>query len=204
MAKCKITWISSLTELSLQFADAVLHCGGRDFQCHKAILAARSQVFEAMFKYDMEEKKSSRVEVKDCEPEVTSWQLPPWSWSTAVPWSTLWCSGDGGDVAVHLHWENTSLLGNNGQRPVSSRWQVRTIFFNFLETHPNASLTTNHRYALERLKVMCEEALCTGLTIDNVSDVLILADLHSAEQLKAQVSFDVRWLSSSSWPSCRR
>ena len=45
----------------------------------------------------------------------------------------------------------------------------------------------NQRYALERLKVMCEEALCTGLTIDNVSDVLILADLHSAEQLKAQV-----------------
>ena len=133
MAKCKITWICSLTELSLQFADAVLHCGGRDFQCHKAILAARSQVFEAMFKYDMEEKKSSRVEVKDCEPEVTSWQLPPWSWSTAAPWSTLWCSGDGGDVAVHLHWENTSLLGNNGQRPVSSRWQVRTIFFNFFE-----------------------------------------------------------------------
>ena len=71
MAKCIITWICSLTELSLQFADAVLHCGGRDFQCHKAILAARSQVFEAMFKYDMEEKKSSRVEVKDCEPEVT-------------------------------------------------------------------------------------------------------------------------------------
>ena len=44
--------------------------------------------------------------------------------------------------------------------------------------------------------MMCEEALCTGLTIDNVSDVLILADLHSAEQLKAQVSFDVRRLSS--------
>ena len=49
---------------------------------------------------------------------------------------------------------------------------------------------------MERLKVMCEEALCTGLTIDNVSDVLILADLHSAEQLKAQVSFDVRRMSS--------
>ena len=49
----------------------------------------------------------------------------------------------------------------------------------------------NCRYALERLKVMCEEALCTGLTIDNVSDVLILADLHSAEQLKAQVERDL-------------
>ena len=34
---------------------------------------------------------------------------------------------------------------------------------------------------------MCEEALCNGLTVENVCDVLILADLHSAEQLKAQV-----------------
>jgi hypothetical protein len=37
------------------------------------------------------------------------------------------------------------------------------------------------------VQVMCEEALCNGLTVENVSDVLILADLHSAEQLKAQV-----------------
>lgn len=32
---------------------------------------------------------------------------------------------------------------------------------------------------------MCEEALCTNLTIDNVADILVLADLHSADQLKA-------------------
>lgn len=31
---------------------------------------------------------------------------------------------------------------------------------------------------------MCEEALCSSLNIDNVSDILALADLHSAEQLK--------------------
>ena len=49
---------------------------------------------------------------------------------------------------------------------------------------------------MERLKVMCEEALCTGLTIDNVSDVLILADLHSAEQLKAQVQREITVLTS--------
>ena len=40
------------------------------------------------------------------------------------------------------------------------------------------------QYALERLKVMCEEALCTSLTVDNVCEILVLADLHSAEQLK--------------------
>ena len=40
---------------------------------------------------------------------------------------------------------------------------------------------------LGTVQVMCEEALCNGLTVENVCDVLILADLHSAEQLKAQV-----------------
>lgn len=33
---------------------------------------------------------------------------------------------------------------------------------------------------------MCEEALCSNLSVENVADILILADLHSAEQLKAQ------------------
>jgi len=47
-------------------------------------------------------------------------------------------------------------------------------------------LAAADKYALDRLKVMCEEALCNSLTVENVSEVLILADLHSAEQLKAQ------------------
>ncbi|XP_036109481.1 speckle-type POZ protein-like isoform X3 [Molossus molossus] len=47
-------------------------------------------------------------------------------------------------------------------------------------------LAAADKYALERLKVMCEEALCSNLTVENVADTLVLADLHSAEQLKAQ------------------
>ena len=31
---------------------------------------------------------------------------------------------------------------------------------------------------------MCEEALCSNLTVENAADTLILADLHSAEHLK--------------------
>ncbi|KAK2108993.1 hypothetical protein P7K49_014158 [Saguinus oedipus] len=46
--------------------------------------------------------------------------------------------------------------------------------------------TLEKSYALERLKVMCEEALCSNLSVENVADTLVLADLHSAEQLKAQ------------------
>lgn len=41
------------------------------------------------------------------------------------------------------------------------------------------------QYDLERLKVMCEEALCSNLSVETAAEVLILADMHSANQLKA-------------------
>ena len=44
--------------------------------------------------------------------------------------------------------------------------------------------TLPFQYQLERLKLMCEEALCSNLTVENAADTLILADLHSAEHLK--------------------
>ncbi|NXG52197.1 SPOPL protein, partial [Psilopogon haemacephalus] len=55
-----------------------------------------------------------------------------------------------------------------------------------LESMADNLLAAADKYALERLKVMCEEALCSNLSVENVADILILADLHSAEQLKAQ------------------
>jgi len=131
--------LGSLFENS-QFADVVLCCGGREFNCHKAILAARSQVFQAMFEHDMEEKKNSRVEVKDVEADVMA------------------------EMLRFIYMGRTTCL----------------------ETMADSLLAAADKYALDRLKVMCEEALCNGLTVENVSEVLILADLHSAEQLKAQ------------------
>ena len=35
---------------------------------------------------------------------------------------------------------------------------------------------------------MCEEDLCHSLSIESVSEVLVLADLHNAEQLKQQAN----------------
>ena len=40
------------------------------------------------------------------------------------------------------------------------------------------------QYALDRLKVMCEEALCNELSVENAAETLILADMHNAQQLK--------------------
>ena len=43
---------------------------------------------------------------------------------------------------------------------------------------------------------MCEEALASNLNIDNVCDVLILADLHNAQQLKSvAIDFTNRYVS---------
>ncbi|VDM69700.1 unnamed protein product, partial [Strongylus vulgaris] len=40
------------------------------------------------------------------------------------------------------------------------------------------------KYHLDRLKVMCEQALCAALTAENACVTLVLADLYSAEQLR--------------------
>ncbi|XP_051012897.1 speckle-type POZ protein-like [Acomys russatus] len=47
-------------------------------------------------------------------------------------------------------------------------------------------LAAADRYGLEQLKVMCEDALCRHLSVENAAHTLFLADLHSAQQLKME------------------
>jgi len=125
---------------SQRFSDVTLAVAGTEFEAHKAVLAARSPVFAAMFEHEMEERKKNRVEITDVDVEVL-------------------------------------------------REMLRFIYTGksiSLDKMADDLLAAADKYALERLKVMCEESLCTGLQIETASDVLILADLHSADQLKAQ------------------
>lgn len=46
-------------------------------------------------------------------------------------------------------------------------------------------------YELNRLKAMCEEALCSDLSVGNVVDMLIFANDHKTEQLKAET---IAWI----------
>ena len=52
------------------FSDFTLVVGDRQFHVHKAVLAARSAVFNAMFEHEMRERSSNRVEVPDVDPDV--------------------------------------------------------------------------------------------------------------------------------------
>ncbi|CAN7994126.1 unnamed protein product, partial [Ixodes hexagonus] len=55
---------------SQKFSDVILSASGKEFYAHKAILAARSPVFAAMFEHTMDEKQKNRVEVMDMNDEV--------------------------------------------------------------------------------------------------------------------------------------
>nr|CAD7444393.1 unnamed protein product [Timema bartmani] len=138
--ECRLSDDLGLLFENQKFSDVSLFVSGREFQAHKAILAARSPVFAAMFEHEMEERKQNRVDIKDVEIEV---------------------------MREMLRFIYTGKATN-------------------LEKMADDLLAAADKYALERLKVMCEEALCTNLSIDNAADTLILADLHSADQLKAQ------------------
>ncbi|XP_035307525.1 speckle-type POZ protein-like [Cricetulus griseus] len=131
--------LGQLWENSL-FTDCCLVVAGQEFQAHKAILAARSPVFRAMFEHDMEEKRKNRVEIQDLEPQVFKAMM---------------------DFIY------------TGKAPD-------------LHNMADAVLAAADKYCLERLKVMCEDALCRDLCVENAAHTLILADLHSAGQLKTK------------------
>ena len=138
----RCTLVDDLGELweNSSFTDCCLVVDGQEFRAHKAILAARSPVFRAMFEHDMEESRKNRIEIHDLEPEVFK-----------------------------------AMMGfiYTGKEPD-------------LHNMADAVLAAADRYGLERLKVMCERALCRDLSVENAAHTLFLADLHSAVQLKTQ------------------
>lgn len=126
---------------SEEFSDVSIIVGCREFKAHKAILAARSPVFLAMFKHDMKERHENIVEIRDIDERVM-------------------------------------------------REMLRFIYAERVERiqeFANDLLAAAEKYSLEGLKIMCEEALCGKLTINNAADVLALADMYNADCLKTQV-----------------
>lgn len=53
-----------------------------------------------------------------------------------------------------------------------------------IQTHAYDLLAVADKYAIEGLKTMCGKYLPKNLSIDNVVNILALADLHSATQLR--------------------
>ncbi|CAF1549568.1 unnamed protein product, partial [Rotaria magnacalcarata] len=52
------------------YSDVTLVCGHKEFPVHKAILSARSKVFQAMFEHKMLENERARVEIEDIDGDI--------------------------------------------------------------------------------------------------------------------------------------
>lgn len=53
-----------------KFSDIILKAKDKQFSAHKAVLASRCKVFDAMFQHDMKEAQTGVVEIVDIEPVV--------------------------------------------------------------------------------------------------------------------------------------
>ncbi|EPQ08953.1 Speckle-type POZ protein [Myotis brandtii] len=159
-----------------RFTDCCLCVAGQEFQAHKAILAARSPVFSAMFEHEMEESKKNRVEINDVEPEVFK-EMMCFIYTGKAP--NLDKMADDLLAAADKVYCRTGVVG------------LRYMMVQLQEQSAQSYSCSDSsacvlQYALERLKVMCEDALCSNLSVENAAEILILADLHSADQLKTQ------------------
>ncbi|XP_037708120.1 protein roadkill-like, partial [Drosophila subpulchrella] len=123
------------------FSDFTICVGGQELKAHKAILAACSVVFAAMFHNGMEGRKMKRLVITDVEdPEVLK------------------------ETLRFIYTGKAPNVGNMADE----------------------LLAAADEFALEKLKVMCKKELCANLSVEKAADSLILADLYSADQLKAQ------------------
>ncbi len=69
---CSGELISHLEQLfdGMKFTDVVFNIGTRQFPAHKSIMAARSEVFAAMFQHPTTENLTNQAIIEDMEPEV--------------------------------------------------------------------------------------------------------------------------------------
>ncbi|XP_065204311.1 speckle-type POZ protein-like [Planococcus citri] len=137
-----------LTSLSRDFerirtaedlSDVTISVNGKNYPVHKVILAARSSVFNAMFRNDMQENQKNHIMITDMEQEA---------------------------FEEMLHYIYT------GEMRRLDEWAFELL--------PAAD-----KYDLEELKKGCEGILITKLSAENVGKILVLADMHNAEELKA-------------------
>ena len=54
----------------MKFSDVIFNIRGREFPAHKIILAARSEVFAAMFQHPTTENLTNKIKIEDIEPDV--------------------------------------------------------------------------------------------------------------------------------------
>lgn len=142
---------------SKDMSDVTICANGIEFKAHKSILVARSPMFRGMFRHDMKETQNNRVDVPDVDPDVLQ------------------------EMLRYIYTGKSLLeskLQNKEQKDQKEQEREQHLAIELLQAA--------NKYQLDRLKLICEEALYKTLSADSVAEILALADLYSAAQLKNQ------------------
>lgn len=150
------------------FCDVELICENNTrFPCHKTILSARSDVFEAMFSHK----------------ETVENQVNNYFTSRIYPVQIT-------VRFIFLLQKNEVLIDDIDSNTLSD-------FLEFIYTDECGGLPINasnllilaNKYNVQRLKAMCEKAICENIDVANAADVIILAYQNEAVKVK-KVSLD--------------
>ncbi|KAL6623705.1 hypothetical protein ACP70R_033584 [Stipagrostis hirtigluma subsp. patula] len=142
---------------SKQGADVTFHVEDREFPAHKLLLAMRSPVFRAGFFGSMKEAATRAVRILDMKADTFDAVLRFVYTDTTLPDVDRLL--DGSAAAAE---DRAKLTAN-----------VRDL------------LAAADRFGLERMRLMCEKALCDAMDAGNAVAALRLADQHHCEKLKA-------------------
>uniref|UniRef100_A0A1A9ZZW1 BTB domain-containing protein n=1 Tax=Glossina pallidipes TaxID=7398 RepID=A0A1A9ZZW1_GLOPL len=195
-----------------QFSDVTFAVGEHEIKAHKTILAARSNVFAAMFEHEMKESTLNRVVITDIDHEVLN-EMLKFMYTGKAPnlyeltYGLLAAADKYALEDLKEMCENalnvTLSVETATQTLVSADLhtaaQLKAQSIAFIKTHVTDVMQTQGwqdairthpdliaEYALEDLKEMCENALNVTLSFETATQTLVSADLHTAAQLKAQ------------------
>ncbi|XP_009131718.1 BTB/POZ and MATH domain-containing protein 1 isoform X2 [Brassica rapa] len=165
--------------------DVTFEVDGETFSAHKLVLATRSRVFRAQLFGPLRDRDTDGIEIEDVEASifkvliVVSYRMclsrmyhPGSSPVTLLLLNLL--TRD--KVLLHfIYWDELpdmqELIGTDSK-------SASTLVAQHL-------LAAADRYALERLKAICESKLCEGITVNTVATTLALAEQLHCFQLKA-------------------
>ncbi|KAJ6898039.1 BTB/POZ and MATH domain-containing protein 2-like [Populus alba x Populus x berolinensis] len=176
--------------------DVNFEVDGETFASHKIVLAARSPVFRAQLFGPMKDQNTQCIKVEDMEAPVFKVPLLVLALALALALSLSllhasvavayivestggpYCSSIGLHLKALIHFMYWDALPDVEELVgLNSKW-VSTLMAQHL-------LAAADRYALERLRLLCEARLCEDVSINTVATTLALAEQHQCIQLKS-------------------
>ncbi|KAJ3704724.1 hypothetical protein LUZ61_008429 [Rhynchospora tenuis] len=138
-------------------ADVTFDVDGELFHAHRLVLATRSPVFKAELYGMMHEHNSMNIKIQDMDPLVFR-SLLHFIYTDSLPDEDGEFDDADGDCDSSLMTDNILMTQH--------------------------LLVAADRYALDRLKLMCEAKLYKNVTVETVATTLAIAEQHNCSQLK--------------------